>query len=136
VTVGSPQSTLCGLPKSGEESSNDGASKGNSPPSSPLEQRPADPWELLYAAAGQVARMRAGNSGIPVPSTNELGFTAHGNLVPPARKPSPPQAAKVPASGYCHPFAHLVTQRQMQAAQVRPLFSPRFWSLYRSVSFL
>jgi hypothetical protein len=141
MTVGSPQSTLCGLPNSGEESPNDGASKGNSPPSSPLEQRPADPWELIYAAAGQVARMRAGNSGIPVPSTNELGFTANGSLVPPARKPSPParpQAAKVPAGGYYHPFAHLVTQRQLQAAQVR-LFSPRFWSLYRSfcsVSFL
>ncbi|TVT96675.1 hypothetical protein EJB05_58118 [Eragrostis curvula] len=125
VTVGSPQSTLCGLPKSGQETPNDGASKGNSPPSSPLEQRPADPWELLYEAAGQVARMRAGSS-VPVPS-NAYGFTGHAGAAfsSPARKPSPPPpvapppAVKAPAGGYYHPFAHIVTQRQMQAAQVR-----------------
>ncbi|KAG2590798.1 hypothetical protein PVAP13_5NG415380 [Panicum virgatum] len=33
----------CGLPKSVQESPNGGASKGTSPPSSPLEQKPADP---------------------------------------------------------------------------------------------
>ena len=33
----------CGLPKSAQESPNGGASKGTSPPSSPLEQKPADP---------------------------------------------------------------------------------------------
>jgi hypothetical protein len=129
VTLGSPQSTLCGLPKSGQETPNDGASKGNSPPSSPLEQRPADPWELLYEAAGQVARMRSGNAGIPVPSTNAFGFTSHGGFVRPARNPSSPlptQAAKIQVGGYYHPFPHLITQRQMQAAQVRALFSPRF----------
>uniref|UniRef100_A0A452Z8P6 Uncharacterized protein n=1 Tax=Aegilops tauschii subsp. strangulata TaxID=200361 RepID=A0A452Z8P6_AEGTS len=53
VTAGSPKSTLCGLPKSGQESPNSGASQGNSPPSSPLEQQPADPWDVLYEAAGQ-----------------------------------------------------------------------------------
>lgn len=130
MTVGSPQSTLCGLPKSGQETPNDGASKGNSPPSSPLEQRPDDPWDLLYEAAGQVARLRA---GIPVP-TNAFGFNnTHAGFVSPARKPSPPPTApvappvatKVPAAGgYYHPFGHLVTQRQMQAAQV-PRCSPR-----------
>ncbi|GJN14576.1 hypothetical protein PR202_gb01420 [Eleusine coracana subsp. coracana] len=84
VTVGSPQSTLCGLPKSGQETPNDGASKGNSPPSSPLEQRPTDPWDL-YEAAVEVARMRAGANptGIPVP-TNTFGFNAHGGFVSPA----------------------------------------------------
>ncbi|KAK3138607.1 hypothetical protein QOZ80_5AG0371030 [Eleusine coracana subsp. coracana] len=131
VTVGSPQSTLCGLPKSGQETPNDGASKGNSPPSSPLEQRPTDPWDL-YEAAVEVARMRAGANptGIPVP-TNTFGFNAHGGFVSPVRKPSPPplappaSGAKVltPAAGggFYHPFAHLVTQRQMQAAQFHML---------------
>ena len=33
----------CGLPKSAQESPNGGASKGTSPPPSPLEQKPADP---------------------------------------------------------------------------------------------
>ncbi|XP_062231542.1 uncharacterized protein LOC133928993 isoform X2 [Phragmites australis] len=111
LTVGSPQSTLCGLPKSGQESPDSGASKGNSPPSSPLEQQPADPWELLYEVAGQVARMRAMANSIPV-LRNPHAFVA------PARKPSPPPVAapatKVPAGGYYHPFAHLVAQRQMQ----------------------
>jgi hypothetical protein len=134
VTVGSPQSTLCGLPKSGQETPNDGA-KGNSPPSSPLEQRPADPWELLYEAAGQVARMRAGNAGMHVPSANDF--------VPPARNPSsspppPPQAANSLAGGYYHPFAHLVPQRQMQAAQVRVVLAEILefvsFSLFRSVT--
>nr|CAB3461295.1 unnamed protein product [Digitaria exilis] len=122
VTVGSPQSTLCGLPKSGQESPNGVASKGTSPPSSPLEQKPADPWELLYEAADQVARMRAVGNNIPVP-TNTYGFGSHGSFEPPARKPSPPPiapptTAKAPAGGYYHPLAHLVSQRQMQAAQV------------------
>jgi hypothetical protein len=144
VTVGSPQSTLCGLPKSGQETPNDGA-KGNSPPSSPLEQRPADPWELLYEAAGQVARMRAGNAGMHVPSANDFGFTTHGGFVPPARNPSsspppppPPQAANSLAGGYYHPFAHLVPQRQMQAAQVRVVLAEILefvsFSLFRSVT--
>jgi hypothetical protein len=130
VTVGSPQSTLCGLPKSGQESPNGGASKGTSPPSSPLEQKPADPWELLYEAAGQVARMRAASS-MPVQANNAYGFNAQSGFAPPARKPSPPPiappSAKVPAAGaHYHPFAHLVSQRQMQAAQVR-ILSPRFF---------
>ncbi|KAJ1263180.1 hypothetical protein BS78_09G164200 [Paspalum vaginatum] len=135
VTVGSPQSTLCGLPKSGQESPNGGASKGTSPPSSPLEQPPADPWELLYEAAGQVARMRAVSNGIPVPTT-AYGFNTHGGYAAPARKPSPPPvappAAKVPAGGYYHhPLAHLVSQRQMQAAQFHVLKQQQLLKLQR-----
>ena len=84
MTVGSPQSTLCGLPKSGQESPNGGASKGTSPPSSPLEQKPADPWELLYEAAGQVARMQAASS-MPVQANNAYGFNAQSGFAPPAR---------------------------------------------------
>ncbi|XP_062181152.1 uncharacterized protein LOC133885449 [Phragmites australis] len=132
VTVGSPQSTLCGLPKSGQESPNGGASKGTSPPSSPLEQQPADPWELLYEAAGQVARMRAVADSIPLPGN------PYGGFVPPAMKQSPPPpvavaapAAKVPAGRYYHPFAHLVTQRQMQAAQFHLLKQQQLLKLQR-----
>ena len=95
------------------------------------EQKPADPWDLLYEAAGQVARMRAANS-VPLPANNAYGFSGgQSGFAPPARNPSPPPiappSAKVPAgSGHYPPFAHLVSQRQMQAAQVRVL-SPRFF---------
>ena len=123
--IGSPQSTLCGLPKSGQESPNGGASKGTSPPSSPpLEQKPADPWDVLYEAAGQVARMRAASS---VPA-NAYAFSKPSPPPPPI---APPSSAKVPAGagGHYHPLAHLVSQRQMQAAQVRVfVLSPRFLS--------
>ncbi|OEL36011.1 hypothetical protein BAE44_0002967 [Dichanthelium oligosanthes] len=135
VTVGSPQSTLCGLPKSGQESPNGGVSKGTSPPSSPLEQHPADPWELLYEAAGQVARMRAVANGIPMP-TNTYCFTGHGVFAAPARKLSPPPpvappAAKATAGGYYYPLAHLVSQRQMQAAQFHLLKQQQLLKLQR-----
>lgn len=144
MTVGSPQSTLCGLPKSGQESPNGGASQVSSPPSSPLEQKPADPWDMLYEAAGQVARMRVTNS-IPVPN-NPYGFPAHGGFAAPARKASPlppvsPPATKVAPAAYYHPLAQLLTQRQIQAAQVlgscrdssvapsfSAVFSPRHFS--------
>ncbi|KAL6841341.1 hypothetical protein ACP4OV_028859 [Aristida adscensionis] len=134
VTVGSPQSTLCGLPKSGQESPVGGESKGNSPPSSPLEQPPADPWEVLAEAAGQVARMRVANA-IPVP-TNQYGFHGTGAFVPPARKPSPPPpvaapAHKAPAGVYYPPFAHLVSQRQMQAARFHLLKQQQLLKLQR-----
>ncbi|KAM3404450.1 hypothetical protein ACQJBY_007507 [Aegilops geniculata] len=117
VTAGSPKSTLCGLPKSGQESPNSGASQGNSPPSSPLEQQPADPWDVLYESAGQV-------NSIPTPG-HPYGLHGRGGFVPPARKASPPPPPPhVPAPAgtaaggvYYHPFAHLITQRQIQAAR-------------------
>ncbi|XP_006654494.1 splicing factor 1 [Oryza brachyantha] len=136
VTVGSPQSTLCGLPKSGQESPNGGASQVSSPPSSPLEQKPADPWDMLYEAAGQVARMRVANS-IPVPN-NPYGFPANGGFAAPARKASPPPpvpppatATKVPPGAYYHPLAHLLTQRQIQAAQFHLLKQQQLLKLQR-----
>uniref|UniRef100_A0ACD5T9D4 Uncharacterized protein n=1 Tax=Avena sativa TaxID=4498 RepID=A0ACD5T9D4_AVESA len=124
VSGGSPKSTLYGLPKSGQESPSGDASQGNSPPSSPLEQNPTDPWDLLYEAAGEVARMRVTNSSIPVPS-NPYAFRGHGGYVPPARNTSPPPPPHPPvapvgtAAGgvYYHPFAHFITQRQIQAAR-------------------
>ncbi|KAG8068445.1 hypothetical protein GUJ93_ZPchr0005g14743 [Zizania palustris] len=135
VTVGSPQSTLCGLPKSGQETPNGGASRVNSPPSSPLEQKPADPWDILYEAASQMARMPVANS-IPVP-TNSYGFPSHGGVAAPVRKPSPPPpvappSVNVPAFGYYRPLAHLLTQRQIQAAQFHLLKQQQLLKLQRN----
>ncbi|CAM0883578.1 unnamed protein product [Alopecurus aequalis] len=65
VMSGSPQSTLCGLQASGEDSPNGGASQVSSPPSSPLEKQPADPWDLLHEAAGRLPV-----NSIPVPKSN------------------------------------------------------------------
>ncbi|CAM0955244.1 unnamed protein product [Alopecurus aequalis] len=121
---GSPKSTLCGLPKSGQESPNGGASQGNSPPSSPLEQKPTDPWDLFYEAAGEVAHMRVANR-IPMPG-NPYGIHGHGGYVPAERKTSPPPPPHHPAAAptgtaqggvYYHPFAHFITQRQIMAAR-------------------
>ncbi|GJM92556.1 hypothetical protein PR202_ga09036 [Eleusine coracana subsp. coracana] len=80
VMASSPQSTLCGLPASGEDSPNGVASQVSSPPSSPLEQPPADPWDLLYEAAGQVAHLRT--SAIPVPAKNAAAAPCSSVLLP------------------------------------------------------
>jgi hypothetical protein len=86
VLAGSPQSILCGLHASGEDSPNGAASQVSSPPSSPLEKTPADHWDLLKEAAGQVARMRT-TSGILV-ATNAGAHQRH---------PVPPLAQKLSA---------------------------------------
>ncbi|AQK93388.1 uncharacterized protein LOC100273970 isoform 1 [Zea mays] len=133
AVIGSPQSTLCGLPKSGQESPNGGASKGTSPPSSPpLEQKPADPWDVLYEAAGQVARIRAASSvPVQVPA-NAYAFSKPSPPPPPPPQIAPP-SAKVPAGagGHYHPLAHLVSQRQMQAAQFHLLKQHQLLKLQR-----
>lgn len=113
--AGSPQSTLLGPPASGEDSPNGGASQVSSPPSSPLEKQPADPWDLLHEAAGQVARLRV--NSIPVPD-NPPAY--HGNgYAPPARKPSPPLLPAPKAPGpYQYAPNNMLAQRRVQAAQV------------------
>ncbi|RLN04120.1 uncharacterized protein C2845_PM13G13420 [Panicum miliaceum] len=95
VMAGSPQSILCGLAASGEESPNGGASQVSSPPSSPLEQQPADPWDVLHQAAGQVARLRS--DSIPVPK-NAAAHHGHA-VVPPAKQPTAP--APAPKAAAC-----------------------------------
>ncbi|TVU36494.1 hypothetical protein EJB05_18430, partial [Eragrostis curvula] len=76
-----------------EDSPNGAASQVSSPPSSPLEQQPADPWDLLYEAAGQVARMRT--DSIPVPKNAAAAANHARAVVPPAKKPSPPACSTV-----------------------------------------
>lgn len=114
VMAGSPQSTLCGLAASGEDSPNGGASQVSSPPSSPLEQPPTDPWDVLSEAAGQVARLRM--NSIPVPQKPHA-HAGHGRFVPPARNPSPPvQAQKTAGAFQFAPNNNMLTQRQVQVA--------------------
>ncbi|KAL6616379.1 hypothetical protein ACP70R_038649 [Stipagrostis hirtigluma subsp. patula] len=112
VMAGSPQSTLCGLPASGEDSPNGGASQVSSPPSSPLEKEPADPLELLYEAAGQVARLRT--NSIPVPKSVPARQGHSG--VPPAKKTSPPASASKAAGASLYSTDHVGSRRQAQAA--------------------
>ncbi|XBI20246.1 hypothetical protein VPH35_061583 [Triticum aestivum] len=111
---GSPQSTLCVLQASGEDSPTGGASQVSSPPSSPLEQQPADPWDLLHEAAGQVARL--GVDSIPVPVNPP---PIHGaGVAPPARKPSPPLLpSPKPVGHYQYPPNNSLAQRQAQVAR-------------------
>nr|BAJ96328.1 predicted protein [Hordeum vulgare subsp. vulgare] len=116
VMSGSPQSTLCVLQASGEDSPTGGASQVSSPPSSPLEQQPADPWDLLHEAAGQVARLRV--DSIPVPVVNPAPI--HGAAVaPPARNPSPPPLlpSTKPVGPYQYPPNNSFAQRQAQVAR-------------------
>jgi hypothetical protein len=114
VVAGSPQSTLCGLPASGEDSPNGVASQVSSPPSSPLEQTPADPWDLLYEAAGQVARLRT--NSIPVPTKNAAAHQGRAVVPPPARKHSAPGPDPKAIGVNHYPPNHL--QQQIEAARV------------------
>lgn len=62
--AGSPQSTLSGIGSwSGRsKGSGDGSPNGNSRVPSPVTAPFVDPWEAIYAAAGQVARLKMNNS--------------------------------------------------------------------------
>ena len=125
--AGSPQSILCGLPASGEESPNG--------VESPLEQQPADPWDVLHQAAGQVARLRS--DSIPVPK-NAAALHGHAVVVPAKQPAAPAPAPKAAGADYYQPN-NLLEQRR-KVAQVsawpwitvtRKLFLPDF-SLVRS----
>ena len=125
--AGSPQSILCGLPASGEESPNGVAS--------PLEQQPADPWDVLHQAAGQVARLRS--DSIPVPK-NAAALLGHAVVVP-AKQPAAPAPAPK-AAGADHYQPNNLLEQRRKVAQVsawpwitvtRKLFLPDF-SLVRS----
>ncbi|CAL4946575.1 unnamed protein product [Urochloa decumbens] len=117
VMAGSPQSILCGLAASGEESPNGVASQVSSPPSSPLEQQPADPWDVLHEAAGQVARLRS--DSIPVPKN---AATRRGHAVaPPAKQPSAPAPAPKAAAGADHHQPNNLLEQRRKVAQFNAL---------------
>ncbi|KAK8955594.1 hypothetical protein KSP40_PGU017783 [Platanthera guangdongensis] len=103
----SPQSTLsdAGAWSASSRGSPNGPSQAPSPPSTPLDQNKGDAWDLLYAAAGQVGRMKR----------NEQSTThGRGLLIPPKK---PLANAKIPpASAYrsCSPF---LTQQQLRVAK-------------------
>jgi hypothetical protein len=117
VLAGSPQSILCVLHASGEDSPNGAASQVSSPPSSPLEQAPADPWDLLNEAAGQVARLRT--TSIPVP-TNAAANQGHPVMPAAAKKFSAPaEALKAAGANHSQPN-NSMEQRRIQIARVSP----------------
>lgn len=106
----SPQSTLsdAGAWSASSRGSPNGPSQVSSPPSTPLDQSKDDAWDLLYAAAGQVGRMKQ----------NEQITHGRGLLIPPKK---PLANAKIPpASTYrsCSPF---LTQQQLRVAQFQQL---------------
>ena len=116
MLAGSPQSILCGLHASWEDSPNGVASQVSSPPSSPLDQAPADPWDLLSEAAGQVARLRT--TSIPVP-TNAAANQGH-PVMPPAKVVSAPaEAPKAAGANHSQPN-NSMEQRRIQIARVSP----------------
>ncbi|KAJ9185285.1 hypothetical protein P3X46_004938 [Hevea brasiliensis] len=112
VVSGSPQSTLCGLGSgcgcrqaSCRGRPND-FSRGSSTPAT---------WDLLYAAAGEVARMRINQEG--------YGLNGHNSgILGPPRKPSPvsvPVENSKPDAGL-YPMPSL-TYQKLQAAQFQQL---------------
>jgi len=117
VMAGSPQSILCGLAASGEESPNGVASQVSSAPSSPLEQQPADPWDVLHQAAGQVARLRS--DSIPVPK-NAAAHHGHAIVVP-AKQPAAPAPAAPKAAGADYYQPNNLLEQRRKVAQFNAL---------------
>ncbi|XP_020577242.1 uncharacterized protein LOC110022570 isoform X2 [Phalaenopsis equestris] len=105
IMATSPQSTLCdtGIWTASNEGSPNGPSQVSSPPSTPFEQRKDDAWDILYAAAGQVGRMRQ----------NEQRISGRGLLIPP-KKPSPRVESQ---ANLYRSYNPIFTQQQLQAAQ-------------------
>lgn len=105
VMATSPQSTLCdsGIWSASNEGSPKGPSQVSSPPSTPLEHGKDDAWDILYAAAGQVGRMKQ----------NEQRVSGRGLLIPPKKPPAHVESAATLYRSY-NP---ILTQQQLQAAQ-------------------
>ncbi|KAM1780189.1 hypothetical protein ACFX12_041483 [Malus domestica] len=89
VMSGSPQSTLSGIGSWSSNGSPTGpSSQVPSPPTTPFGAQ-NDIWELIYAAAGQVARLKMTNS---LGGATEFGGNhGRGGLLGPPRIPSPPR---------------------------------------------
>ncbi|KAF8395193.1 hypothetical protein HHK36_019135 [Tetracentron sinense] len=117
VSAGSPQSTLSavgswsGCSTGSSRESPNGPSQVSSPLSTPMNGK-EDPWDLLYAAAGQVVRMKM---------NNESPKYYHGRgILDPPRKPSSVSApVKNPNVGFYSNQA--ITHQQLQRNQFQQL---------------
>lgn len=107
---GSPQSTLCNVLGSSRGSPNC-PSQVSSPP--PGMTRNDAAWDLLYAAAGEVARMRMAEEG--------AGFYNNRGLLGPARKPSPIAVPQKTPNPNPNPNFGYQSYHQFQAAQFQQL---------------
>lgn len=108
VMATSPQSTLsdAGIWSASSRGSPNGPSQVSSPPSSPLEQRKDDAWDLLYAAAGEVGRMKQ----------SELSVNGRGLLIPPKKPSTNSNIPAVSSAAYSN-YTPVLTPQQLQAAQ-------------------
>ena len=104
----SPQSTLSAVGSWSGNGSPNGPSQVPSPPATPLGGN--DAWDLIYAAAGQVARLKMnGGEGPP----NGRGLLVRPRILTPLQHPAPP--VKKPNTGLyanqclSHNFTHHVS---------------------------
>lgn len=109
--AGSPQSTLCAV--GGGCGCKQGSNRGSPISPSQVSSPPAT-WDLLYAAAGEVAKIRMNDE--------EYGYQQSRGLLAPPRKPSPISVpvknANTDAGFYSN---HSVSHQQFQATQFQHL---------------
>ncbi|XP_037494617.1 uncharacterized protein LOC119370472 isoform X1 [Jatropha curcas] len=92
VMAGSPESTLSGI-GSWSVSSNGSPNGVLSPPTTPFGAK-NDTWDLIYAAAGQVARLKMSNEG------NKYSNQQGRGLLCPLRSQNPETALKYQNTGF------------------------------------
>lgn len=97
VMAGSPQSTLCEVgswlrcSNGSSQASSNVPSQVSSPPTTPMDQK-QDAWDLLYAAAGQVVKMKMNDQGLNSHCRGLLGSPRKPSPAPvstPVKPPSP-----------------------------------------------
>ncbi|KAJ9160232.1 hypothetical protein P3X46_025653 [Hevea brasiliensis] len=113
VITGSPESTLSGI-GSWSFSSNGSPNGVLSPPTTPFRTK-NDTWDLIYAAAGQVARLKMSNEGNKYHNHQERG------LLGPVRSQNPGTTLKNQNPGLysSQSFSHSVSQMNQYHSPVR-----------------
>lgn len=103
----SPQSTLCAV--GGACGCKQGSSRGS--PIGPRVSSPPATWDLLHAAAGEVAKMRVNDE--------EYGHQHNRGLLVPRRKPAPVAVPLKNVHAGAGFYSHSsISHQQFQAAQV------------------